>query len=310
MAERPVAAVLGLGTIGASLALALRGTGRYGAIVAWDPDFDTARAAQKANVADRYARSAPEAVDRAAAVFVAVGGTHLRDVLTAAGPHLAAGAVVCSLDQAHEPAARLAAETLPGNVSFVAATPVLWEDVGPQTAPSAALFAQGVLSLTPAETAHPEAVAYVADLAAALGMEAYFAGAREHDAFYTGIGRLPGALSAALLRVATRQPAWRELSRLAGGRFRQATEPAAVDPERQQEALAAGREHLVRWLDALVEELSALKEALNDGREPADYFASAAEARQQWLRERRTPASVAETPGAPTEPAPKRRFWR
>src|SRR6266542_2904957 len=124
MAERPVAAVLGLGTIGASLALALRGTGRYGAVVAWDPDFDIARAAQRANVADRYARSAPEAVARAAAVFVAAGAAQLRDVLVAAGPHLAAGAVVCSLDEAHETAARIAAEALPGSVSFVSVNPV------------------------------------------------------------------------------------------------------------------------------------------------------------------------------------------
>src|SRR5438132_271796 len=41
MAERPVATVLGLGLVGASLALALRRTGRYGAVAAWDPDFDT-----------------------------------------------------------------------------------------------------------------------------------------------------------------------------------------------------------------------------------------------------------------------------
>src|SRR5690242_2555163 len=219
MSDKPAAAVLGLGTIGASLSLALRATGRYGAVVAWDPDFDVARGAQKANVADRFARAVPEAVQRAAAVFVAVDAAHLREVLTAAGPHLPIGAVVVSVDEAHEAAAAIARDALPANVSFVSVNPVVWEEVTPDTAPSAGLFQKGVLALTPAESAHPDAVAYVADLAGALGMESYFIDAREHDAFFTGIGRLPGVLAAALLRVATGQPSWREMSRLAGGQF-------------------------------------------------------------------------------------------
>jgi prephenate dehydrogenase len=310
MADRPAAAVLGLGILGASLALALRRSGRYGAVVAWDPDFDVAREAQRANVADRYARSAPDAVQRAAAVFVAAGAAHLREVLAAAGPHLSVGAVVCSVDDAHEEAAAVARETLPANVSFISVNPVLWEEIGPETTPSAALFAKGVLSLTPTETAHPDAVAYVVDLAGALEMEPYFVDAREHDAFFTGIGRLPAVVAAAMLRLASRQPAWRELSRVAGGQFRHATEAVAVEPARQQEALAAGREHLVRWLDSLVEELSGLRDALADGREPPDFFASAAETRLKWLQDRQTPASAAELPALPTDAAPKRRFWR
>src|SRR5262245_24078564 len=191
MPDRPVAAVLGLGVLGGSLALALRRTGRYGTITAWDPDFDTAREAQKASVADRYTKSVPEAVQRAAVVFVAVSAAHLRDVLTAAGAHLAVGAVVCSLGGAHEEVAAVANEALPGNVSFVSTNPVLWEEIGQETAPSPAIFQKGILSLTPAETAHPDSVAYVMDLAGALEMEPYFVGAREHDAFFTGIGRLP-----------------------------------------------------------------------------------------------------------------------
>src|SRR5207237_2904080 len=135
--------------------------------------------------------------------------------------------VLCSVDEAHETAAAIARDVLPENVSFVSVDPVLWDAVGPETPPSADLFRKGVLALTPDGAAHPDAVAYVADLAAALEMEPYFVDAREHDSFVAGIGQVPAVVAAALVRVATRQPAWRELSRLAGGQVRPATAQAA-----------------------------------------------------------------------------------
>ena len=62
---------------------------------------------------------------------------------------LAVGAVLCSVDEAHETAAAIAREVLPENVSFVSVDPVLWDGVGPETPPSADLFRKGVLALTP-----------------------------------------------------------------------------------------------------------------------------------------------------------------
>jgi Prephenate dehydrogenase len=99
--------------------------------VAWDPDFDLARQGQKAGVADRFTGSAPEAVRQAGAVFLALPPETLRDALVAVSPHLSAGAVVCALDEGQERATALAAEVLPGNVSFVAAHPILWERLSP-----------------------------------------------------------------------------------------------------------------------------------------------------------------------------------
>ena len=307
MPERPTAAVLGLGLIGSSLALGLRGTSRYAAVTGWDPDFDTYRAAQKTGACDRYVSTAQEAVRQAAAVFLAVNAGQFRETLANVAPHLAQGAVICSLDQAHETTMQIADQQLPGNVSLVCANPVLWERVTVDTVPSASLFQRGVLALSPSPAAHPDAVAYVADLSGALGLEPYFVDAREHDAFYAGIGRLPAVLAASLLHVATRQPAWREMSRLAGGELREATAPVAVEPERQQAGLGASGEHLARWLDEVIGDLAALRDAIKDGSAPADYFTSAAEARARWLHDRQTPAAVAEQPPRGDDARPSRR---
>jgi prephenate dehydrogenase len=303
----PGAAVLGLGLIGASLCLALRATGRFATVVAWDPELETAQRARKLNVADRLTGSVAEAVRGAAAVFVAVAPDQMREVLAAAGAHLEQGAVVCSLDEGQEHAMALARELIPGSVSFVAAHPLLWEVATAESEPSASLFQQGTVSLSSLPSAHPDAVAFVASVAEALGMTTFFVDPREHDAFFSGVGRLPSLLAAALIRVATREPSWRELSRLAGGDFRHATSPVEASPSREQQALALSREHMVRWLDTLMAELGTLREALQDGREPPDLYTAAAEARRRWLRERQLPPGTTELPPSPS--TPRRRFW-
>lgn len=305
--ERATAAVLGLSPLGASLGLALKASGRFGTVAGWDPDFDLARRSQKAGVADRYPRTAPAAVQQAAAVFLAVTTEELRDVLVAISPHLRPGTVVCSLDESQERASTLARGILPANVSFVAAHPVLGELVGGDTTPSAALFRGGVMCLSPLPSAHADAVAYIAGLAEVLTMEAFFVDAREHDAFFTGIGRLPSVLAAAYLRLVTRESSWRELGRIAGGEFRQLATMADIDPLRQQQALVGSRDHLVRWLDGLMGELGALRDALQDGREPADFYGTAAEALRKWQQNRRLPPEAADLP-PPPPPVPKRRF--
>jgi prephenate dehydrogenase len=303
---RAGAALLGLGTVGAALAVALKGSGRFTAVVGWDPDFDTARRAQKHAVADRYAGTAPDAVRQAAVVFLAVGPAATGDTLTAIAPHLRPGAIVCGLDADQERVSGQAAALLPANVSFVAGHPVLWDLPGPDAAPSPALFKHGVLCLSPSPAAHPDAVAYLTGLADALELTPFFVGAREHDAFVTGVERLPSVLAAAYLRVVTRERSWRELGRVAGGPFRQLGALAGADPAEAQQGLAASREHLVRWLDAVMGELGALRDALQDGREPDDFYAGAADAWRTWQRDRELDPQAAELPEPP--PIPRRRF--
>jgi len=304
MAERPVVAVLGLGQTGASLALGLRGCGLFSSVVGWDPDFDTARAGKRLKVADRFVNSAPEAARQAALVFVALRGDPLVETFTAIGPHLRPGAVACSIVELHETASAVAARTLPANVSFLNVDPIPWGEEAEK--PDPARFRKGMWCISPLATAHEDAVGFVAQVGETLGMEPFFLDAREHDALGTGLKLLPAVLAAAQMRIASGQPSWREMRRLAGGAFRRATAPAGDAPEEQQGAVAGTREHLVRWLDLLLAELGQLRDALNDGQEPADYFESAHLARAKWLSGRDLPAEAADLPTVET--GARRRF--
>ncbi|HEU5317853.1 MAG TPA: prephenate dehydrogenase/arogenate dehydrogenase family protein [Chloroflexota bacterium] len=296
MAEKPVAAVLGVGGVGGELASQLRGAGIFSSVIGWDPDFDTARAAQKRGVADRYVNVAPEAARQAAVLFLGLRGERFTEALTAIGPNLRQGAVVCSLQEAHEPATAAAARALPGNVNFVNADPIRWGQDG-----EPASFVKGVWCISPAVTAHEDAVGFVAHVGERLGMEALFLDAREHDALAAGARLMPALLAAALLRVASAQSSWREMGRVAGTELRDATLLVGEDPAGLGADLAASREHAVRWLDLLLAELAQLRDGLKDGQEPADYFSKAQEARMRWLHERALPAQAADLPRVTAE---------
>jgi len=163
-----------------------------------------------------------------------------------------------------------------------------------------------VLCLAPSLSAHPDAVAYLTALAETLEMEPFFVDAREHDAFASGIVRLPSVLAAAYVRVTGRASSWRELGRIAGGEYHQIGALTDLDADAGQAALAATREPLVRWLDEMIAELTALRDGLQDGQEPAGFYASAGETWRAWLVSRRQPPELADLPKPP--PPPKRRF--
>lgn len=291
MADKPLAAVLGLGETGGAFAAGLKGSALFSEVVGWDPDFDVARAAQRKSVTDRFVRSAPDAARQAAIVFIALRGEQFVETLTAIGPNLRQGAVTCSLLEAQETANAAAARALPSNVSFLNADPIAWTDGdGPER------FKNGTWCIAPTPAAHEDAVGFVAQVGERLGMEVFFLDAREHDALVSGFRTLPTVVAGALMTIAAAEVGWRELGRVAGLEFREATERIASDAEEHQAALASGGEHSVRWLDRLIAELTRLRDAAQDGRPPEGYFQRALEARAKWLHQRDLPAQAAELP--------------
>lgn len=304
MAERPVVAVLGLGEIGTSLARGLRTTGRYSSVVGWDPSFDVARAAQKDAVADRFASHASDAVEAAALVFLALSGSDLQQALADSAVGLQAGAIVCSVVEVQETALTLMQRLLPQHVSVVCADPIPWATTSDDERSGTQVFQGGVWCIASAPSAHADAVGFVAQIGEELGMAPFFLDAREHDSFVTGVQILPSVLSASLVRTVTSQTSWREMSRLAGASFRTMTSPGLIDQSHQQE-LASAREHLIRWIDLVMVELTGLRAGLEDGREPSDFYESAWQARAKWLREREVPPQAREAHLVDT---PRRRF--
>ena len=87
-------AIIGLGQIGASIGMDMRGSFKGVDIIGHDKDPETAGLARRRGAVDEVAYTLPGAVEDASIVVVAVPVTAVREVFTVISPNLSDGAIV------------------------------------------------------------------------------------------------------------------------------------------------------------------------------------------------------------------------
>jgi prephenate dehydrogenase len=267
-------AVIGIGLIGGSAALAFRAR-------AWDRDEDV-RAKARGRGID-VAESLEHALDGAELVMAAVSTREAAGVLKWAAAR-APRALFTDVASLKRPAAEIAA-VLPAGVRYVAGHPMAGGPVPGVQGASATLFAGRPWLLVPTSRSDAASVETLAELVRTIGAIPTVVDAKRHDAVMAWISHLPIAAAAALARVAAREvgadigafagPGLTDTTRLAGTRLPLALELWMSDPPR----LAAA-------VEAVARELSELAGLLrqNDRAVIESFLTEAARARETIVR--------------------------
>ncbi len=305
--SKPRIAIVGLGLIGGSIGLALRQAEVDLEIVGHDRERAAANQARKIGAVDKTDWNLVSTCEDADLIVIAIPVGGIKDTLAAIGPYLKPGCLITDTASIKSPVVEWAEEILPQEVNFVGGDPIV-AGVGTAEgidAASADLFAGVAYCLTPAVSAAPDAVRAASDFVHLLGAQPYFLDAQEHDGLMAGVEHLPFVLSAALLGVTTSSPSWREMRRLAGGAFENATRFVSADPSTYRDACLVNSENIVRWIDACSERLGELKQTIQvgDAEELTQLFEEAIVARQRWLRAREE--GDWERPSVPEAPSMK-----
>ncbi len=286
--------IIGLDEVGGSIGLALARGGGRGRRIGYDPDAGAARLAREAGAVERLVHRAERGAAEADVVILSVAPADVRTYLEAIGPRLRKEAVVIDTSSLKSEAVRWASEHLPPERYFVGAVPAvspaaLLIGAPHQEEMRADLFDGGLTAMVvPPRT--PEAAMETAlALAQRLGATPFFLDAAEADGVAATVESLPALLGAALMRVASQSPGWREARRMAGRMFAAATIAGVLQPAPTlQQTLSLNRENVVHRLDALMQELTALRQLIADGQAEAlsQRLSEAVEANQAWLRAR------------------------
>ncbi len=268
--------IVGLGTIGSSLGLALHqymqtteGRAAQFTVVGYDPARDM-QMAQKSGSVDRIASDLAGAVRDSAFVIIAMPTLQVREILAALGPLVPRGATVTDTAPGKRLVLQWAAELLPGTVSFVGGhplprrvpAPAITSDEVLDEPPAADLFVGAPYCILPLANAEETAVNQVIGFAEAVGAKPYFTDPLEHDSFEAAIHGLPVLTSFALMRMLSESPAWRDMGPLAGAAFREASRMASSDPLAVRAELVANRDNLLNWLDRYQVALHELRDLL------------------------------------------------
>jgi prephenate dehydrogenase len=304
--KKPRITIVGLGFIGGSIGLALHQAEADFEVVGHDRERAAANQARKMGAVDKTDWNLISACEGADLIVMAIPVGGIKDTLTAIGSYLKPGCLITDTASIKSPILEWAEEILPEEVNFVGGDPIVPStgsghrgtagttgdalSSGGIDAARADLFSGALYCLTPAAGAAADAVRLASDFVYLLGAEPYFLDPLEHDGLMAGVDHLPFVLSAALLGITTESPSWREMRKLAGGAFENATRFVSADPTTYRDACLVNRENIVRWIDGCSGKLGELKETIlaGDAEELAQVFEEAMIARQRWLRARET----------------------
>ncbi|MBK6981093.1 MAG: prephenate dehydrogenase/arogenate dehydrogenase family protein [Betaproteobacteria bacterium] len=284
-------AVVGVGLIGGSFALAMRRAGAVARIVGADRDTQALERAAALGVIDTAAGSPAEAASGADLVFVAVPvraiGAVLHDVARGLGPD----AVVTDAGSTKADVVRTAVEELRDRMpSFVPGHPIAGREASGVEAAVPELFRGARVVLTPEPTTLPEATALVRACWEACGARVTAMPAPAHDRVFAAVSHLPHLLAFALVsEIASRADAT-EMFGFAAGGFRDFTRIAASSPEMWRDVALANREAVLAELDRYAARVAVFRELVEKGDGPGlqRLMTEARNARRAWAGGKRS----------------------
>jgi len=259
-------AIIGVGLIGGSFAMALRRAGLTASVVGYDRDPAALQRAAELGVIDRAAESVSEAVRGSELVMVAVPVRAIGRVLHDVGLSLDADAVVTDAGSTKGEVVRTAREELRERFArFVPGHPIAGRETSGVDAANAELFRGARVVLTPEAETQPQAVTLVRNVWEGAGARVSTATADEHDRIFAAVSHLPHLLSFALVNeIASRDNA-AELLDFAAGGFRDFTRIAASSPEMWRDIALQNREALLAELDRYGARLAVFRELVDKG---------------------------------------------
>ncbi len=285
--ERPLAArtvaIVGLGLMGGSLALALRG--QCARLLGIDRDSATLRRAAHLNLADALSAEAAALLPQADVVVLA---TPVRTILSllAGLPRLHPGAAVV-LDLGSTKAAIAAAmQALPERFDPLGGHPMCGKERSSLAEAEAGLYQGAPFAFTPLARTSPDARRVAQELAQAAGARPLWLDAGEHDRLTAATSHLPYLAANALAAVTPPDAA-----ALVGPGFRSTTRVAGSPADIMLDILATNRANLLDGLARLRGRLEQMETLLKN--QDWDGLSQALdEGAQQRQRLIETPAGV------------------
>jgi len=276
--------IIGTGLIGGSVALSLRRAGFALRITGVGRNRENLQQAVKLGIIDDFSHDIASAVADADMVLVSVPVASSADVFRAMAATLPADAVVTDAGSSKQSVIAAAAACLPDPSRFVPAHPIAGTEESGAAAAFAELFEGHWCVLTPDASTNRDALERVRALWTVTGSELVEMDAAAHDEQLAAVSHLPHLAAFALVN-AVRKSGGTDPFRFAAGGFRDFTRIASSSPEMWRDIALCNRGALVQKLDALMQELLTLRQAIDEGagEELLNDFREARTARDAWL---------------------------
>jgi len=275
-------AVIGVGLIGGSFALALKQARAVSHVVGVGRNAANLKLALERGIVDSTASDPADAARGADLILLATPVAQFPKVLASL---TGAKAVITDAGSTKRDVIAAARNALGKKISqFVPAHPIAGAENSGAAAANAELFRGKRVVLTPLEENSSSTVALVEDCWKSCGARITRMNPEEHDAVLAAVSHLPHLLAFALVHDVAQRNNSEQLFSFAAGGFRDFTRIASSHPEMWRDICVANRDRLLDELSRFSTKLENVRRLLDNPAELEKLFAEARAARDQWIR--------------------------
>jgi prephenate dehydrogenase len=276
-------AVIGVGLIGGSFALALKQAKAVSQVVGVGRNSANLRLALERGIIDSIAPDPAAAARDADLVLLATPVAQFPKVFAALAD---AKGLITDAGSTKRDVIAAARKALGKKVArFIPAHPIAGAEQSGAAAASAELFRGRRVVLTPLRENSRKDVSSVEEAWKACGAQVARMDPEEHDAVLAAVSHLPHILAFALVHDVAKRNNSAQLFSFAAGGFRDFTRIASSHPEMWRDICLANRDRLVQEIKLYANELGSIRKLIEKGDAAGleKLFTTAREARNKWI---------------------------
>lgn len=269
-------ALIGLGLIAGSMALAMRRAGLAAEITGYARSEKTRKVAAEIGLCDKVFDTAAEAVKDADLVVLCVPVGAMAPVAAEIGPHLKKGATLTDVGSVKRAVIDAVSPHVPDGVHFIPAHPLAGTEKSGPTSGFAELFDDRWCLIVPVQGTDADAINRLRNLWIAMGAKVDEMEADHHDLVLAVTSHAPHLIAYTMVGVADdlARVTDTEVVNYSAAGFRDFTRIAASDPTMWRDVFLNNKDATLEILGRFTEELFALQRAIRtgDGDHLHDYF--------------------------------------
>ncbi|MGG0668208.1 prephenate dehydrogenase [Lederbergia citrisecunda] len=278
-------AIIGLGLIGGSLALALKRNGHNIHITGFDRSYATADEAYRRGIIDTIAPSAKAACEKADyIIFATPVNTTIALMEEALEWTFKQNVILSDTGSTKSPIMQAAERLQEKGLTFIGGHPMAGSHKSGIAAAKGHLFENAYYVLTPCQHADEVHIEKLTELLAPSKGKIILLDAAEHDKMTAIVSHFPHIIASSLVgRLADQEKEQPFVKNLAAGGFRDLTRIASADPTMWRDITIQNREELLGQLDGWLQEMQSIRSMIveNDPARIFDFFSDAKEFRDR-----------------------------
>lgn len=255
-------AIIGVGLLGASLALSLREENICTAIIGSGRTEKNLIEAKKRGIVDSYAREHAEACKDADLIVLATPVGSFHDIISEIKNHIAPGSIVIDVGSTKSDCIKHIESEIPEGAFFVGSHPITGSDRSGITAATASLFRDALCIITPTDKTTNESLNKVEQLWEQVGARVVKMTPEEHDRVFSSVSHLPHMAASAIVKTVA------DIDKsdiyYAGQGFRDTTRIAMSSPELWVDICRSNRQNIIEHIDILLKNLESIKTMLKE----------------------------------------------